>query len=109
MSPNHPGTLSHVLVISYSLSGYVISWRNTEPHFMQWIGLPVISMPWRLTSMTLISESATIMPQVSTVIGVTSQYPSQVLSPSLMADNNLTLPASQIYSGDSGREGGHQM
>ena len=44
------------------------------------------------TSMTLISERATIMPQKSTLVGVTSQYPSQVLMPSLMADNNLTLP-----------------
>ena len=43
--------------------------------------------------MTLISERTTIMPQVSPLAGVSSQYPSQVLSPPLMTDNSLTLPA----------------
>ena len=33
------------------------------------------------TSMTLISERTTLMPQVSTSVGVNSQYPSQVFSP----------------------------
>ena len=47
------------------------------------------------TSMTLISERATIMPQVSTLLGVIPQYPSQVLSPPLMADHNLTLPVAK--------------
>ena len=47
------------------------------------------------TSMTLISERATIMPQVSTSAGVSSQYPSQVFSPPLMADNSLTVPAAE--------------
>ena len=45
--------------------------------------------------MTLISERAIIMPKVSTLVGVTSQYPSQVLGSTLMADNNLTLPATK--------------
>ena len=43
------------------------------------------------TSITLISERATTMPQVSTPVGVISQYPSQALSTLLMAENNLTL------------------
>ena len=43
------------------------------------------------TFMTLISEMATIMPQVSTLVGVTSHYPSEALSPPLMAHNNITL------------------
>ena len=47
------------------------------------------------TSMTLIPERAPIMPQVSTSVGVTSQYPSHVLSSPLVADNNLTLPAAE--------------
>ena len=42
-------------------------------------------------SMTLISERATIMPQVSTSAGVTSQYPSKAFSPPVMTDNSLTL------------------
>ena len=41
--------------------------------------------------MTLISEMATIMPQVSTSTGVSTQYPSQVFSPPLVADSSLTL------------------
>ena len=45
------------------------------------------------TSMTLISERETFMPQISTSVGVISQYSSQVLSPPLMVDNNLILPA----------------
>ena len=39
-------------------------------------------------SMTLILERATIMPQVSTLAGLSSPYPSQVFSPPLMADNS---------------------
>ena len=35
------------------------------------------------------------MPQVSTSVGETSQYPSQVLSPPFMADNSLTLQAAK--------------
>ena len=35
------------------------------------------------------------MPQVNTLVGVTFQYPSQVFSPPLMAENNLTLPATK--------------
>ena len=41
--------------------------------------------------MTLISERATIMPQVSTSAGVSCKYPSQVFSPPLMAHDSLTL------------------
>ena len=46
--------------------------------------------------MTLVPERATIMPQVSTSLDITSQYPSQVLSLPLMADKNLTLPAANL-------------
>ena len=46
-------------------------------------------------SMTLISERATIMPQVSTSAGISSQHPSQVLNPPSMADNSLTLLAAE--------------
>ena len=53
-----------------------------EPHLLEWIGLLVISMPWRL-------------PQVSNSAGVSSQYPSNVFSPPLMADNSLTLLAAK--------------
>ena len=35
------------------------------------------------------------MPQVSTLVRVISQYPCQVLSPPLMANNNLTLPVAE--------------
>ena len=35
------------------------------------------------------------MLQVSTLVRVISQYPCQVLSPSLMANNNLTLPVAE--------------
>ena len=41
--------------------------------------------------MTLISERATIMPQVSTLAGVSSHYHFQVFTPASMTDNNLTL------------------
>ena len=41
------GMSCFMLLISYSLSGYILSWRNMEPHFLEWIGLPVIFMPWR--------------------------------------------------------------
>ena len=66
-------------------------------------GTPLFGVDWitsdlyvfEATSMTLISERATIMPQVSTMLWVIPQYPSQVLSPPLMADNNLTLPAAE--------------
>ena len=47
------------------------------------------------TSMALISERKTFMPQVTTSVGVIFQYPSQVLSSPLMADNKLTLPAAE--------------
>ena len=45
--------------------------------------------------MTLISERETIIPQVNTSAGVSSQYPCQVFSLPLMADNSLTLPAAE--------------
>ena len=45
--------------------------------------------------MALISERTTIMPQVSTYVGVNSTYPSQVFSPSVMADDSVTLPAAE--------------
>ena len=45
--------------------------------------------------MTLISERATLMPNMSTSVGVNSQYPFQIFSPPSMADNNLTLPAAK--------------
>ena len=38
---------------------------------------------------------ATIMPQVSTLVEAIYQYPSQVLNPPLMSENNLTLPAAE--------------
>ena len=41
--------------------------------------------------MTLISKRATINPLVSTSAGLTPQYPFQVLSPPLIAENSLTL------------------
>ena len=47
-------------------------------------------------SMTLISERATIMCQVSTSAGVSSQYLSQVFRPPMMADNSLTLQAAEF-------------
>ena len=46
-------------------------------------------------SMTLMSNRPTFMPQVSTLVGLISQYPSQVLNPSLMVDNNLTVSAAK--------------
>ena len=46
-------------------------------------------------SMTLISERATSMLQVGTSTGVSSQYPCQVFSPLLVADNSLILPAAK--------------
>ena len=35
------------------------------------------------------------MPQVSTLAGVISQYPSHVFRPPSMADNSLTLPVAE--------------
>ena len=46
-------------------------------------------------SMVLTSESATIIPQINTSAGVSSQCPSQVFSPPSMADNSLTLLAAK--------------
>ena len=46
-------------------------------------------------SMTLISERATIMPWVSTFIGVSPQYLSQVFSPLLVSDTSLMLLAAK--------------
>ena len=60
------------------------------PHFLKWIGLLVISMPW-----TLISERATIIPQVITSTGVSPQYQSLAFGPPLMADSSLTLLAAK--------------
>ena len=45
--------------------------------------------------MTLISERATFMPQVCTLVKVISQYPCQVHSSPSMANNNLTLPVAE--------------
>ena len=45
--------------------------------------------------MTLISERATIMPQVSTSEGINFQHPSQEFSSPSMADNSLTLSAAE--------------
>ena len=53
-------------------------------------------------SMILISERVTIMPEVSTSTGVSSQYPSQVLSPTSMADNGFKSTNSQVSIGISG-------
>ena len=45
----------------------------------------------KANSMTLISERAAIMPQVSTSTGVSPQYLSQVFNPLSVADNSITL------------------
>ena len=59
------------------------------------------------TPMTTIPERATIMPHVSTSVGEMSQYPSQVLSLPLMADNDLTLPAAKSTWVPQAERGSH--
>ena len=84
-----------VLVIYYSLSGCIISWRNMEPHFSEWIGLLVISMPWKLPPCNWYQKGQPLYHRWVLWLEMISQYPSQVLSLPLMADNNLTLPAAK--------------
>ena len=89
MSPKHSGMLSHAGNLLF-----IIRLHNPmEKYVTPFFGVDRYAM--EAVSMTLISERSTIMPQVSTLIGVISHYPSQVLSPSLIADNNLTLPAAE--------------
>ena len=82
------------LVIFFSLSGCVISWRNIKTQF----GVDRITgnlYAMEVASMTLVSKRATIMSQVRTLAWVISQYPSQVFSLPSMADHNLTLPGAE--------------
>ena len=83
-----------MFVIYYSLSGCVVSWKLWNPIFrVNRITSDLYAM--EVASTILISERATIIPQVSVMVGVSSQYSFQVLSPPLMTDNNLTLPADE--------------
>ena len=49
----------------------------------------------KANSMTLISQRAAIMPQVSTLTGVSCQYLFQVFNPLSVADNSITLLAAK--------------
>ena len=86
MSPTHSAMLSHTGNLLFIIRLHNPMEKYGTP-FLEQIGYPMIS----------ILERATIMPQVSTSVGITSQYPSQVLSLLLMADNNLTVPAANLF------------
>ena len=66
-----------------------------KPHLFGVDRIPSDLYAMEVTSMTLISKRANIMPQVSTLTGVSSQYHSQVFSPLSMADNSLSLLAAK--------------
>ena len=94
MSPKHSGVLFHAgnLLFNIRLCNLMEKYRTS------FFGVERITgdlYAMKATSMTLISERATIMPQVSTLVGVASHYPSQVLRSRLMAGNTLILPATK--------------
>ena len=95
MSPKHSGMLSHAANILFIFKLHNLMEKYGTPFFrVDRITSDLCAI--EAASMTLISERATIMCQVSTSAGVISQYPSEVYSPPpLMADNNPTLTATE--------------
>ena len=92
MSPKHSCMLSQAGNLLFIIRVYNLMVKYGFPFFgVDRITSDLYEM--EATSMTLISQRATIMSQVSTWAGVSSQYPSQVFNPPSMADNSLTLPA----------------
>ena len=80
MSPKHSGMLSQDGNLLFIMNLH-ISWRYTEPHFFGVDRITSDLYAMEATSMTLISERATIISQVCTSAGVSSPYPSQLFSP----------------------------
>ena len=80
MSPKCSGMLSQVGNLLFILRLCNLMEKYRTPFFrVDRITSNLYAM--EATFMTLISEKATIMPQVSILAGVISQYPSQVFSP----------------------------
>ena len=94
MSPKHYGMLSHVGNLLFIIRLHNLIQKYGTPFFRVDKITGYLSA-MEVTSMTLIAERATFMPQVITSVGVISKYLSQVLSHPLMADNNLTLPEAE--------------